>query len=296
MRVFITGATGFIGMNVVKDMVAAGHQPVGLCRAPDKGAALAAAGAEVLLGTVQDEDKLRQGVAKADAVIHLAFNHDFSKFLANCEDDRRVISVLGAALEGSDRPFVVTSGTAVAKPQPGQPARETDPALPAALNARAASEETARAFASKGVKVSIIRLPQVHDTARQGLVSPAIQLYREKGACAFIGDGANRWAAAHISDVAPLYRLAVEKGERDAVYNAVGEEGVALRDVAETLGKRLSLPVRSLGPGEADAFFGWLAMFVRLDMPASSEITQRQLNWKPKGPSLIADLEQLEIA
>ena len=296
MRVFITGATGFIGMNVVRDLVAAGQKPIGLCRAPEKAAALEAAGAEVLLGTVQDEAKLREGAAKADAVIHLAFNHDFSKFLANCEDDRRVIGVLGAALEGSSRPLVVTSGTAIAMPAPGQPARETDPALPSTMNPRAASEETARSFVARGVKVSIMRLPQVHDTARQGLVSFLIPLFREKGECAYIGEGANRWAAAHISDVAPLYRLAVEKGERDAIYNAVGEEGVTMRDIAETLGRRLGLPVRSLKDSEVDSFFGWLAMFARLDMPASSEITQRKLGWKPKGPGLLADLQRLELA
>jgi nucleoside-diphosphate-sugar epimerase len=295
MRVFITGATGFIGMNVVKDLVAAGHKPIGLCRAPEKAAALAAAGAEVVEGTVQDEAKLKDGAAKADAVIHLAFNHDFSQFVANCQDDRRVIGVLGAALAGSDRPLVVTSGTAIAKSAPGQPARETDPCMPAALNPRAASEEAARPFAEKGVKVSIMRLSQIHDTRRQGLVTPAIELFQQKGACAYIGEGANRWAAAHISDVAPLYRLAVEKGERDAIYNAVGEEGVSMRDIAETLGKRLDLPVRSLGPDEIDAFFGWLGMFAHHDMPASSEITQGRLGWTPKGPGFLADLARLEL-
>jgi nucleoside-diphosphate-sugar epimerase len=293
MRIFVTGATGFIGSAVVKDLISAGHQVLGLCRADDKAAALASAGAEVVNGTVQDEDLLKQSVSRADGVIHLAFNHDFSKFAENCADDRRVIEALGSALAGSHRPFVVTSGTAIAQSAPGQPARESDPTISSDTHPRAGSEEAA--FAAPGVNVSVVRLPQVHDTTRQGLITPAIFAYIEKGACVYIGDGANRWPAGHVSDVARLYRLAIEKAERNAVYNAVAEEGVPMRDIAETIGRRLKLPVKSIAREESPQFFGWLAMFAGLDMPASSAATREKLGWAPAGPGLIADLEKLEV-
>jgi nucleoside-diphosphate-sugar epimerase len=296
MRVFVTGATGFIGLPLVRELVAAGHQVLGLCRSDDKAAALAAAGAEVHRGSLEDLASLEAGTARADGVIHLAFNHDFSRFAANCEDDRRVIEALGAVLAGSGRPFVVTSGTGMANTVPGQPAMEDNATIGAKVIPRAASEEAAAAVAATGVNVSVVRLPQVHDTAKQGLISPAIGMYREKGVCAYVGDGRNRWPAAHVLDVARLYRLALEKAEPGAKYHAVAEEGVPLRDIAQAIGRRLGLPVKSIAPDEAPTFFGWLAMFAGHDMPASSAQTRKKLGWEPAGPGLIADLEALRIA
>ena len=294
MRVFVTGATGFIGSRVVKELIGAGHQVIGVYRSDEKAPALAAAGAEVYRGSIDDPDSLKDGAARSDGVIHLAFNHDFSKFAANCETDRRVIEALGSALAGSGRPLIVTSGTAIAKVAPGEPATEDAPTITSVP--RAASEEATAALAANGVKTSVVRLPQVHDPERQGLISPWIAIAREKGVFAYIGEGRNRWPAAHVSDVARLYRLALERAETGAVYNAVAEEGVPARDIAETIGRRLKLPVKSIAPEEAGAFFGWLAMFAGRDMPASSALTQKKLGWRPTGPGLIADLERLPVS
>ena len=295
MRVFITGATGFVGSALIADLIAAGHQVLGLTRSDAGAEALAAAGAEPHRGTLQDEDSLKRGAAQADAVVHLAFNHDFTTYMANCEDDRRVIGVLGSVLAGSNRPMLVTSGTNMTIGAPGQPATEDDPPVSSAAVSRAASEEAAAALAAQGVNVGVVRLPQVHDTEKQGLVTMAIAIAREKGLSGYLGDGANRWAAAHISDTARLYRLALERAEPGACYHAVGEEGVPMRAVAEALGRRLGLPVRSIGPDEAADHFGWLAMFAGRDAPASSQLTQERLGWRPTGPGLIADLEQLQV-
>jgi nucleoside-diphosphate-sugar epimerase len=296
MRVFVTGATGFIGSAVVKELVAAGHKVLGLSRSDQGAQALAAAGAEVYRGSIEDSDSLKEGAARSDGVIHLAFNHDFSRFKANCEDDRRVIKALGAALVGSDRPLIVTSGTPIANTVPGQPAKEDNATISSDVHPRAASEETAAAVAADGVNVSVVRLPQVHDTAKQGLITPAIQMYREKGVCTYVGDGGNRWPAAHYLDVARLYRLAIEKAEPNAKYHAVAEDGVPMRDIAGAIGRRLKLQVRSITLQEAPAFFGWLAMFAGHDMPASSALTRTKLGWHPVGPGLIADLEQLRMS
>lgn len=295
MRVFVTGATGFIGSAVVKDLIAAGHQVLGLCRSAEKDAALAAVGAEVYRGALEDLESLTQGAVRADGVIHLAFNHDFSRYAQNCADERHAIEALGAALAGSDRPLIVTSGTAIASARSGEPAKEDNPIVGADLTPRAATEEAVAALAAKGVNVSVVRLPQVHDTVRQGLITPAIAMYREKGACVYIGDGHNRWPAAHVLDVARLYRLALERAEPSAKYHAVAEDGVAMRDIADVIGRRLELPVMSIMSEIAPDYFGWLATFAGLDMPASSAQTRRKLGWQPTGPSLIADLERLQI-
>jgi nucleoside-diphosphate-sugar epimerase len=297
MRVFVTGATGFIGSAVVKELIEAGHQVIGVYRSDEKAPALAAAGAEVYRGSIDDPESLKDGAARADGVIHLAFNHDFSQFAANCETDRRVVVALGSVLAGSHRPLIVTSGTAIAKVPPGQPATEDAPAITSKEFPRAASEEAAAAAAAThGVSASVVRLPQVHNPERQGLISPWIAIAREKGVFAYIGEGRNRWPAAHISDVARLYRLAIEKSEPGAIYNAVGEEGVPARDIAETIGRRLKVPVKSITPEEAGGYFGWLAHLAARDMPASSALTQKKLGWRPTGPGLIADLERLPVS
>lgn len=293
MRVFVTGATGFIGSAVVKELAGAGHSVLGLCRSEAKAEVLMAAGAEVHRGSLEDLDSLRQGAAKADAVIHLAFNHDFSKFAENSEADRRAIETLGATLEGSGRPLVVTSGVGLLVQ--GRLATEDDLPPPPSVTYPRASEATATALMARGVHAVIVRLPQVHDITRQGLVTLLVQIYRQQGACAYIGDGRNRWAAAHVLDVARLYKLAIEKAQPGAKYHAVAEEGVALRDIAEALGGRLRLPVKSIAPDEARAFFGWLSGFVAPDLAASSEQTRRTLGWQPRGPGLIADLQRLQL-
>jgi|SRR5580692_1806390 nucleoside-diphosphate-sugar epimerase len=295
MRVFVTGATGFIGSALVKELTEAGHQVLGLARSDAGAKSLKAAGAQVHRGDVEDLNSLRSGVAASDGVIHTAFVHDFARFKEVCEIDRRAIETLGAALVGSDRPLIVTSGTAVAFVA-GRLATEED--APNSPVPRVASEEAAAAVAAKGVRVSVMRLSQVHDPVKQGLVTYMIDVAREKGVSAYIGDGRNRWPAVHRLDAAHLYRLAlekaVEKGSAGARYNAVAEEGVALREIAEAIGQGLKLPVVSKSPEEAGEHFGWLAHFVAGDIPASSALTQKRLGWRPTGPGLIADLKAMK--
>ena len=292
MRIFVTGATGFIGSAIVPELINAGHQVLGLTRSEAGAQSLIAAGAEVHRGNLEDLESLRSGAAKSDGVIHCAFDHDFSNFIAICEKDRKAIEAMGDALVGSDRPLLITSGTGMGNAVPGQPATEDhfDPNHP---NPRKASEVAGASVAERGVNVSVVRLPQVHDTFKQGLITYAIQLAREKGVSAYIGDGLNRWPAAHVLDVARLYRLALEKHEAGSRYNAVAEEGISMREIAEVIGRGLKLPVVSLSPEEAPTHFGWLAMFAGFDMPASSAQTQQRLGWHPTGPGLIADLEQM---
>jgi nucleoside-diphosphate-sugar epimerase len=289
MRIFVTGATGFIGSAVVQELINAEHSVIGLARSDAGAKSLIAAGAEVLRGDLEDLDSLRSGAAESDGVIHTAFVHDFSKFKENCEIDRRAIEALGSALAGSDRPLIVSSGAA-GLAAPGQVATE-DHVAPRDSPFPRVSEQTALSL--KGVSASVMRLPQVHDTIKQGLVTYVIDVAREKGVSAYVGEGRNRWAAAHVSDVARLYRLALHKHEAGAKYHAVAEEGVPMRDIAETIGRGLKVPVVSLSPEKAAAHFGWLAMFAGLDLPASSALTRQRLGWRPTERGLIADLEQM---
>jgi nucleoside-diphosphate-sugar epimerase len=291
MHIFVTGATGFIGIPVVKELISAGHKILGLARSDAGAKSLAAIGVEVQRGSLEDLESLRSGAAAADAVIHLAFIHDFSKFKENCEIDQRAIETLGSVLAGTERPLIVTSGIG-GLTAPGQLGTE-DMVLPQKTPFPRVSEQTALSLLSKGVRASVMRLPQVHDPVKQGLVTYAITMAREKGLSAYVGDGHNRWPAAHVLDVARLYRLALEKNEAGAKYHAVGEEGVRMRDVAEAIGRGLKVPVKSISPQEAPAHFGWLGLFAGLDMPASSKLTQERLGWHPTGPGLISDLEHM---
>jgi nucleoside-diphosphate-sugar epimerase len=296
MRVFVTGANGFIGSVVVKELLDNGHQVLGLSRSDAGAKSLKDAGAEVLRGDIGNAENLREGATKADAVIHTAFNHDFSKFVENCESDRKVIATLGEALIGTDKLLIVSSGTALAQCAPGQLGTENDPPLTSKQFPRAASEEATMALADKGVRVAIVRLSQIHDTEKQGLVSFAIQIAREKGVSAYVGDGTNRWSAAPRWDTARLYRLALEKTGRRAVYHAVAEEGVPVLDIATAVGRGLKVPVKSLTPDEAAAHFGWLVHFAGLDIRSSSAQTREQLGWNPTGPGLITDLENMRYS
>lgn len=292
MRVFVTGATGFIGTELVKKLVAAGHQVRGLSRSDSGAEQLRAAGAEVQRGDLKDLDSLREGARGMDAVVNLAFNHDdMNKFAESGADERAAIQALGEVLEPG-KLLVVTSGTGLATGGPGHLRLESDP--PVTYLPRN-PEGTANAFADQGLRVAIVRLPQVHDTHKQGLVPYLTQAAREKGVSAYVGDGGNRWAAAPLADVAELYHRVVEQaGPGVTVYHAVQEEGVSLREIAETIGTGLNVPVKSITQEEAAGHFGWLAHFAALDMPASSEWTRRALNWNPTGPGLIEDLSNME--
>lgn len=295
MRVFITGATGFIGSYLVPELINAGHQVVGLSRSDSGAEALTRAGAEVFRGNVNDLDCLRTAADAVDGVIHAAFNHDFSNLKQNSEDDRKVIEAFGEALAGSDRPLVITSGTGLVRSKTGGPAVETDDHVTAAEFPRAASEEAADALIAKGGgRVIVMRLPQVHDTRRQGRITWHIQTARKRSRVAYVSEGKNRVSAVHVSDAVRLYRLALEKGRAGARYHAVGEEGVALRDIAGVIGAGLKMPVESIKPEEAQEYFGWMAQLATVDLAASSVLTRQQLGWNPTGPDLLTDLRNMD--
>jgi nucleoside-diphosphate-sugar epimerase len=295
MRIFLTGATGFIGTHIIPQLLGAGHQVLGMTRSDAGAKTLIDAGVEPYRATLEDPDSMGSGAAQADATIHCAFDHDFSNFMANVQKDRAAIQALGEALAGSGKPLVITSGTGtgMGSPGPGQLATEDvfDANNP---NPRIASETTAAGFIDKGVKTIVVRLPQVHDTRKQGLISPMIETARVQGRVAYVGNGENRWAAAPVKAVAELYRLAVEQGQAGERFHAVKEEGVTARDIATVLGAGLGLPVVSLSPDEVAGYFGPFALFAGLDMPASSAWTRKRLGWEPKGPSLIEDLQNMD--
>ena len=290
MRVFVTGATGFVGTAIVRELVGAGHQVTGLARSESSMHALREAGAQAHAGDLEDLDSLRAGAAQADGVIHAGFVHDFARFKACCEIDERAIAALGEALEGSDRPLIVTDGLAFVAP--GRVATENMP-IPGDAASPRKSEEAGLAFLSRGVRVAVVRLPpSVHGVGDHAFVPMLIGFARAKGVAAYIGDGANRWPAVHRLDAARLYRLALEKGEAGVRYHAIGDEGVKLRDIAAIIGRRLNLPVAGKTGKDAEDYFTWFSMFAGIDAPATAIKTQDALGWRTEQPGLLADIDQ----
>lgn len=294
MRVFVTGAAGFIGTELVKELIEAGHQVRGMTRSEAGAEQLKAAGAEVHHGNLTNLDSLRSGATGMDAVVNLAFDHDFSKFAQNAEDERNAIQALASVLDRG-KLLVVTSGVGLASGGPGHVRTENDTPVDHPAMPRNPEKAARAAAAERGLHVAIVRLPQVHDTRKQGLVTMLLPIAREKGVSAYAGDGSARWSAAPLKDVSHLYRLAVEKtGPGVTVYNAVQEQGVPLREIAEALGKGLKVPVKSLTPEQVAEHFGHFAHFATLDMPATSEWTRNALDWNPTGPGLIEDLTNMQ--
>lgn len=292
MNIFVTGATGFIGSAIVRELLQAGHRVTGLARTDAAAKSLEATGAAVRRGDVENLDVLRQGATESDGVIHTAFNHDFSRFKESCENDRRAIEALGSALLGSDRPLVVTSGTALLSP--GKLAIEDARHIPGPdAFPRVASEEAADAVVSKGGRVAVVRLaPSVHAEGDHGFVPALINLAREKGVSAYVGEGANRWPAIHRLDAANLFRLVIESEfVPGARFHGVAEEGVAFKHIADAIGRGLHVPVFSQTTEQAAEHFAFFAYFAALDAPASSKKTREFLDWRPQHPGLIADLD-----
>jgi nucleoside-diphosphate-sugar epimerase len=295
MRVFLTGATGFIGSHIVPELLASGHQVLGLTRSDAGARQLEAAGVEVHHGDLEQPETLASGVAAADAVIHCAFDHDFETFFENTRKDERNIAAMGEALEGTQKPILITSGVGTGTPLNGGPATE-DVLNPRHANPRIATELAGAALIARRIDVRTIRLPQVHDTTKAGLITPLVTEARRAGAVAYVDKGGTRWSAGHVSDVAKLYVLALEKGEPGARYNASAEEGVAARAIAEAIGKGTGLPVRSVSADQVERYFGWMAPFAALDMLTSSAWTRARLGWEPSGPDLLTDLAAMDYS
>lgn len=293
MRVFLTGATGFLGAALIPELIGAGHHVTGLVRSDAGAKVLAAARADAYHGSLEDVAGLQRGAASADAVIHCAYHHDFSQAERSARLESQAIEALGRGVAGTGRPLIITSVSAMGAAVPGQIATEQgyNP-----HNPRSATEIAGKAAAARGANVSIVRLAQVHNTVKQGFVSALAHTARAQGVAAYVGQGANRWAAVHLLDAARLYRLALERGEPGSVYHAVAQEGITLRAIAESIGRTLNLPVRSLSPEAAAAHFGWLALFASMDMAASSANTRQLLGWAPSGPGLLSDVEHQQPA
>lgn len=297
MRVFVTGATGFVGSYLVPELIQAGHQVVGLTRSDAGAKMLEQCGASVVRGDVNDLDLIGKAAADAEGVIHTAFNHDFTNLKEHSEADRRVIETLGGALLGSARPLIVASGTGlVDRSKISGPATEKDASMTSAVFPRASTEEAADAIVERGGHAVVMRLSQVHDTAHAGRIAHHIKLAHEKGWVAYVGEGENHLAAVHVSDAVTLFRLALEKGRAGARYHSVAEEGVTFREIAETIGAGMQLPVRSIPQEEAADYFGPIAGIVALDMAASSAITRHELGWSPTGPGLLDDLRAMDFS
>jgi nucleoside-diphosphate-sugar epimerase len=302
MRVFVTGASGWIGSAVVPELIGAGHQVVGLARSHASAAALAAAGAEVHRGTLDDLDSLRSAAAASDGVIHLAFKHDIAfsgDFQGAADADRRAVETFGETLAGSDRPFVIASGTLglapgrVATERDGHGADSVAGHLSGGPQTRLATAELVLSLASRGVRSSVVRLPPtVHGEGDHGFMAALVGIARAKGVSGYIGDGSNRWPAVHQLDAAHLFRLALEKAPAGSTLHSVADEGVPIREIAEVIGRHLGVPVVSISPEDAAEHFTWLAGFLGLDSPASSALTRELLGWQPTQPGLIHDLDQ----
>lgn len=291
MRVFVTGASGFIGQAVVRELVTNGHAVLGLARTDEKAAQLAKLGAEVQHGDLEDHASLTKGVMACDATIHLAFVHDFSRYAQANDIDRAAIGAMFDVLAGTNKPFIGTSGTAMATP--GRTATEDDPPNKDGHALRAKAEELVVASASRGIRTAVVRLsPTVHGEGDKGFVPMLVDIARKKGIAGYIGDGANRWSAVHRTDAARLYRLAVEKGAAGVRFHGVAEEGIAMKTIAEAIGRGLGVPTKSIAPADAQAHFDFLARFAGVDCPTSSAITQKTLGWTPTGPDLASDIEK----